>query len=72
MVQHCTFAGSFGQNPGVDVPPLAPQDAVVTQTPGVPLAIEQGPFNAALVKVAERRIREVKVNRDDEGNSIVE
>jgi len=61
LVQHWTFTGSLGQNPGVEVPPLAPQDEVVTQTPGVPLAIEQGPFNAACVMVAWRSVRAARV-----------
>jgi hypothetical protein len=57
LVQHWTFTGSWGQNPGVDVPPLAPQEAVVTQTPGVPLAMEHAPFSAACAVVARKRTR---------------
>jgi len=51
FVQHWTFLGSLGQNPGVDVPPLEAQEEVVAQMPGVPLAMAQGPFRAAYVTV---------------------
>ena len=46
LVQHWTLLGSFGQNPGRDVPPPEEQVVVAKQTPGSPFAV-QGPLTAA-------------------------
>jgi hypothetical protein len=52
LTQHLISAGSLGQKPVCDVPPLEEHDAVDTHTPGVPFATEQGPLRAAWTTMA--------------------
>ena len=60
FVQHWTFVGSFGQNPGWDVPPEDEQELVVMQIPGALPAV-QGPFNAASATVVPSARRKTAV-----------
>jgi hypothetical protein len=52
LTQHLTSAGSFGQKPVWEVPPLDEHDEVETHTPGVPFAMAHGPLRAAWTTMA--------------------